>query len=79
MKPELINYTVTLLISLSNVVPLLGHQLGLDFTPPYLAPTTKGSVILKGVNYASGGGGILNKTGLIFVSSFISSSNNGGK
>lgn len=42
-----------------------------DFAPPYLAPTTKGPVILQGVNYASGGGGILNETGKIFVS-FIS-------
>ncbi|KAL6190854.1 hypothetical protein ACLB2K_037248 [Fragaria x ananassa] len=33
------------------------------FTPPYLAPTTSGPVILRGVNYASGGGGILNETG----------------
>lgn len=39
-----------------------------DFTPPYLAPTTVGSVVLRGVNYASGGGGILNQTGSIFVS-----------
>lgn len=27
-----------------------------------------GSVVLRGVNYASGGGGILNYTGKIFVS-----------
>jgi hypothetical protein len=39
-----------------------------DFTPPFLAPTTVGSVVLRGVNYASGGGGILNYTGKIFVS-----------
>ncbi|KAI3469276.1 hypothetical protein Pfo_025939 [Paulownia fortunei] len=36
------------------------------FTPPYLAPTTAGLTILQGVNYASGGGGILNYTGKIF-------------
>ncbi|GJS16756.1 GDSL esterase/lipase-like protein [Tanacetum coccineum] len=43
-------------------------ELGLkDFTPPYLAPTTTGPLLLKGVNYASGGGGILNQTGKIFV------------
>ncbi|EXC24965.1 GDSL esterase/lipase [Morus notabilis] len=46
---------------------LAGQDLGFeDFTPPYLAPTTSGSVVLKGVNYASGGGGILNHTGKIF-------------
>lgn len=44
-----------------------------DFTPPYLAPTTSGSVVLKGVNYASGGGGILNHTGKIFVRLVLSS------
>nr|POE63922.1 gdsl esterase/lipase [Quercus suber] len=37
-----------------------------DYLPPYLAPTTAGAVILRGVNYASGGGGILNDTGKIF-------------
>ncbi|KAJ3683035.1 hypothetical protein LUZ60_013262 [Juncus effusus] len=50
-----------------TIVDILGQELGLaEFTPPYLAPTTTGSVIYKGVNYASGGGGILNKTGEIF-------------
>lgn len=47
-----------------------GQQIGLSgFTPPYLAPTTAGAAVLQGVNYASGGGGILNHTGKIFVSS----------
>lgn len=41
-----------------------------DFTPPYMAPTTTGNVILKGVNYASGGGGICNETGYIFGGRF---------
>lgn len=46
-----------------------GQELGLEsFTPPYLAPTTVGSAVLKGVNYGSSGGGILNETGKIFVS-----------
>lgn len=38
-----------------------------DYTPPFLAPTTVGPLVLQGVNYASGGGGILNHTGKIFV------------
>ena len=51
-----------------NLTLFLGHELGLGaFPPPYLAPTTKGSVILQGVNYASGAGGILNETGVLFV------------
>ncbi|XP_071704179.1 GDSL esterase/lipase At4g16230-like [Rutidosis leptorrhynchoides] len=51
-----------------TIVDILGQELGLkDYTPPYLAPTTSGPLVLKGVNYASGGGGILNATGEIFV------------
>ncbi|PRQ39461.1 putative triacylglycerol lipase [Rosa chinensis] len=52
-----------------TVIDIIGQSaLGLkEFTPPYLAPTTAGPVILRGVNYASGGGGILNETGKIYV------------
>ncbi|PON93174.1 Lipase [Trema orientale] len=51
-----------------TIIDIIGQELGFkDFTPPYLAPTTSGPVILEGVNYASGGGGILNETGEIFV------------
>ncbi|GMN55150.1 hypothetical protein TIFTF001_024267 [Ficus carica] len=58
------NYIASL--SKANYAPN-GQELGFeDFTPPYLAPTTSGSVVLRGVNYASGGGGILNHTGKIF-------------
>ncbi|XP_022749059.1 GDSL esterase/lipase At4g16230-like [Durio zibethinus] len=50
-----------------TIVDIIGQELGLPgFTPPYLAPTTRGPVVLQGVNYASGGGGILNHTGKIF-------------
>ncbi|MED6139560.1 hypothetical protein PIB30_084954 [Stylosanthes scabra] len=49
-----------------TIVDIIGEELGMGYTPPYLAPTTVGPVILKGVNYASGGGGILNATGKIF-------------
>ncbi|KAK2644767.1 hypothetical protein Ddye_019962 [Dipteronia dyeriana] len=49
-----------------TIVDIIGQEFGLGYTPPYLAPTTKGSVVLQGVNYASGGGGILNETGKIF-------------
>lgn len=50
-----------------TIVDIIGQKVGFkDFTPPYLAPTTVGDVVLKGVNYASGGGGILNYTGKIF-------------
>ncbi|XXG84503.1 hypothetical protein AAC387_Pa10g2006 [Persea americana] len=50
-----------------TIADILGQELGLEsFTPPYLAPTTVGSAVLNGVNYGSGGGGILNETGKIF-------------
>ncbi|KAF4393163.1 hypothetical protein CsatB_024433 [Cannabis sativa] len=47
---------------------IVGEELGQShFAVPYLAPNTTGKAILYGVNYASGGGGILNATGRIFV------------
>ncbi|AES64973.1 putative triacylglycerol lipase [Medicago truncatula] len=50
-----------------TVVDVIEQHLGLGYTPPYLSPNTCGSVILKGVNYASAAAGILNYTGHIFV------------
>lgn len=47
---------------------LLGQE---NYAQPFLAPNTTGRVILNGVNYASGGGGILNGTGKIFVRSLL--------
>lgn len=50
-----------------TIVDIIGQEIGLKgFTPPYLDPTTTGPVVLLGVSYASGGGGILNHTGKIF-------------
>ncbi|EOA18153.1 hypothetical protein CARUB_v10006620mg [Capsella rubella] len=50
-----------------TIVDIVYQALGSDeLTPPYLAPTTRGPLILNGVNYASGGSGILNSTGKIF-------------
>ncbi|XP_057768448.1 GDSL esterase/lipase At2g23540 [Salvia miltiorrhiza] len=47
---------------------IVGEELGEPgYALPFLAPNTTGSAILYGVNYASGGGGILNATGSIFV------------
>ncbi|KAJ0093241.1 hypothetical protein Patl1_24872 [Pistacia atlantica] len=44
-----------------------GEELGFEnLTPSYLAPTTVGDMILKGVNYASSGAGLLNETGAFF-------------
>lgn len=42
-------------------------KLGIPSPPPYLSLSPNDDAILKGVNYASGGAGILNDTGLYFV------------
>jgi len=48
-----------------------GQEMGLGgLVPPYMAPETTGDAVMRGVNYASGGGGILNQTGSIFVSTW---------
>ncbi|XP_050129782.1 GDSL esterase/lipase At4g16230-like [Malus sylvestris] len=50
-----------------TIIDIIGQQLGFKgFSPPYLSPTTAVPKVLQGVNYASGGGGILNHTGKIF-------------
>ncbi|KAK1410258.1 hypothetical protein QVD17_36793 [Tagetes erecta] len=47
---------------------IIGEELGQKhYAMPFLDPNTTGEVILYGVNYASGGGGIMNATGQIFV------------
>ncbi|KAH6761768.1 GDSL-like Lipase/Acylhydrolase superfamily protein [Perilla frutescens var. hirtella] len=47
---------------------IVGEELGEPgYALPFLSPNTTGKAILYGVNYASGGGGILNATGGIFV------------
>ncbi|KAG9440766.1 hypothetical protein H6P81_020931 [Aristolochia fimbriata] len=47
---------------------IVGEELGQpNFALPFLSPNATGRNILYGVNYASGGGGIMNATGRIFV------------
>jgi len=43
-------------------------KLGIPSPPAYLSVSQNVDTLLKGVNYASGGAGILNDTGLYFVS-----------
>ncbi|XP_057873457.2 GDSL esterase/lipase At2g23540 [Cryptomeria japonica] len=52
-----------------RIIPdIIADELGIGgYAPPFLAPSAKGSAILHGVNYGSGGSGILNSTGAIFV------------
>eukprot|EP00250_Pteridium_aquilinum_P011886 c20369_g2_i1 orf=150-1244(+) len=49
------------------VTDVLCEILSLPFPPPYLAPTTRGSAILQGVNYASAAAGIVRRTGYDFI------------
>ncbi|KAG0586229.1 hypothetical protein KC19_2G074000 [Ceratodon purpureus] len=51
-----------------TTVDIIGQLAGFkEFIPPYLAPNTTGPMILKGVSYASGAGGILDSSGYILV------------
>ncbi|KAK6150314.1 hypothetical protein DH2020_015246 [Rehmannia glutinosa] len=45
----------------------IADKLGISSPPPYLSLSPTDDAILKGVNYASGGAGILNETGLYFI------------
>ena len=46
----------------------IGEELGQKhYAVPFLYPNSTGQALLYGVNYASGGGGIMNGTGRIFV------------
>ncbi|XP_011038179.1 PREDICTED: GDSL esterase/lipase At1g29670-like [Populus euphratica] len=47
-----------------NVIDLLCDQLKLPLVPAFTDPSTKGTKIIHGVNYASGASGILDDTGL---------------
>lgn len=47
-----------------NVIDLLGQKLNFpSFIPPFSDPSTRGSRIIHGVNFASGASGILDETG----------------
>ncbi|KAM1012007.1 hypothetical protein ACFX2C_047288 [Malus domestica] len=46
---------------------IISQKLGIPSPPPYLSLAQNDDALLKGVNYASGGAGILNDTGLYFI------------
>lgn len=63
---------ITWLILTGMVIIMSGDNTGLPRPPAFLDPSLTEDVILEnGVNYASGGGGILNETGGYFVSFLI--------
>jgi len=54
-------------ICVCYLVKFVAEKLGIPSPPPYLSLLPNDDKLLKGVNYASGGAGILNDTGLYFV------------
>lgn len=52
-----------------TIPDIISAKLGLDSSPAYLSLSKKAenTVMLNGVNYASGGAGILNETGFLFI------------
>eukprot|EP01018_Ginkgo_biloba_P006044 Gb_41351 [translate_table: standard] len=51
-----------------TISDIVAEKMGLPIPAPYLDPATDEDVVLSnGVNYASGGGGILNETGWLFI------------
>lgn len=46
---------------------IISEKLGISPPPPYLSVTGNADALVQGVNYASGGAGILNETGLYFI------------
>ncbi|XXG70598.1 hypothetical protein AAC387_Pa07g0042 [Persea americana] len=54
-----------------TIADIIGDRMGVPRPPPFLDPSVDEDVILKnGLNYASGGGGILNDTASFFVQRF---------
>lgn len=53
---------------LIEYVHISGDALGSEPTLPYLSPELRGEKLLVGANFASAGVGILNDTGIQFVS-----------
>ncbi|XP_020572809.1 GDSL esterase/lipase At1g74460-like, partial [Phalaenopsis equestris] len=51
-----------------TIADIVGDKMGLPRPPPFLDPSLDEDTILnQGVNYASGGGGILNETASLFI------------
>ncbi|ONK66201.1 uncharacterized protein A4U43_C06F5280 [Asparagus officinalis] len=46
---------------------IISAKLGIESPPPYLSLSMDDDAILQGINYASGGAGILNETGFYFI------------
>ncbi|KAF9610017.1 hypothetical protein IFM89_019657 [Coptis chinensis] len=51
-----------------NIPDLISQSIGAESTLPYLSPDLRGQRLLVGANFASAGIGVLNDTGIQFVS-----------
>lgn len=57
-----------------TLLGVLGEQIGSEPTLPILSPELTGEKLLIGANFASAGIGILNDTGVQFVSHLLNTS-----
>ncbi|GER42526.1 GDSL esterase/lipase [Striga asiatica] len=55
-----------------NIPDIISEKMGWEPTLPYLSPELKGEKLLVGANFASAGVGVLNDTGIQFVSEHYS-------
>jgi hypothetical protein len=62
------NLSKSILIYLNLYFCNVAAKFGVPSQPPYLSLYMTDDAILHGVNFASGGAGILNETGIYFVS-----------
>lgn len=56
---------------LNVVYSCAGERIGAEATLPYLSPELRGDKLLVGANFASAGVGVLNDTGVQFVSCYF--------
>ena len=61
-------YVTCFWLGLTRYMCYIGQQLGSEPSLPYLSPELTGERLLVGANFASAGIGILNDTGIQFVS-----------
>lgn len=79
MHEEMLRFIIIMCVLMTYflnamIIFILGEEIGSEPTLPYLSPELTGERLLVGANFASAGIGILNDTGVQFVS--FSSCNN---
>ena len=69
----------SVILSSSNPTIVDGYvhavqKMGMPYPPSYLNPSSRGPIILQGLNYASAAAGILDSTGYNYVSFYLPTS-----